>query len=81
MARWAMLSGAIPAAEAAGALERGLSEAALQERLATGALTSFDSESLDRVVDRFVGASHALRGTLRGVIPDRVVQGLSLIHI
>ena len=75
MARWAMLSGAIPAAEAAGALERGLSEAALQERLATGALTSFDSESLDRVVDRFVGASHALRGTLRGVIPDRVVQG------
>jgi hypothetical protein len=75
MARRAFLCGAIPAAEVVGAFERGLAEAALKERLAGEALTAFDSDSLDRVVGRFVAASHALRGTLRAIIPDRVVQG------
>jgi len=74
MARWAILSGAVPASEAAGALERGLAEAALRERVAAGALGGFDAEAHERVVDRFVAASDALRGTLRGVLPDRVVR-------
>jgi len=74
MAQEAILSGEVPASGAVAALDRGLAGAALEERLGTRAMAGFDGEAHDRIVDRFVGASDALRGTLRGILPSRVVQ-------
>lgn len=74
LARAAILSADVPASEALAALDRGLAAAALEDRLAVGAMAGFDGEAHDRIVDRFVGASDALRGTLHGILPSRVVQ-------
>ena len=74
MARKAILSGEVPASEALAALDRGVATAALEDRVAAGGMAGFDGEAHDRIVDRFVGASDALRGTLHGILPSRVVQ-------
>jgi hypothetical protein len=74
MARKAILSGEVPASEAVAALDRGLATAALEDRVAAGGIAGFDGEAHDRIVDRFVGASDALRGTLHGILPSRVVD-------
>lgn len=72
--RRAILSGEVPASGPSRHSTRGLAGAALEERLGTEAMAGFDGEAHDRIVDRFVGASDALRGTLRGILPSRVVR-------
>ncbi len=73
-ARWQLLTGAVPAAEAVAALERGLAAASVVERLDHGGFAGFDAERQDATVHRFVQASDALRGTLRSVLPATVVE-------
>ncbi|MFV0458486.1 MAG: DUF4011 domain-containing protein [Actinomycetales bacterium] len=73
-ARWALLTGAVPAHDAVAAFERGLARESLTERLETGSFAIFNSEVHDRTVSRFVRASQELRDTLDTVLPATVVR-------
>ncbi|MFZ1288345.1 MAG: DUF4011 domain-containing protein, partial [Candidatus Phosphoribacter sp.] len=74
-ARWSILSGLVPAADAAAALDRGIAQASLRERLDTGGLLAFDAQAHERVVARFVDSSSVVREELKGVLAARVVRG------
>jgi len=74
-ARWQLLTGQVPAAEAVAALERGLAEGSLTERWDAGGFRSFDAAGHDRSVGRFLGASDAVRSALTTVLPSSLIEG------
>lgn len=73
-ARWQLLTGEVPAAEAVAALERGLAQGSLIERWDAGAFRSFDAEGHDRSVGRFLGASDTIRSALTTVLPASLID-------
>lgn len=72
-ARWRLLTGEVPAELALAAWDRGVAQASLQARVDEGGLRGFDAGAHDRVVERFVASSAAVRETLHGILPARVV--------
>jgi hypothetical protein len=76
-ARALLLSGAVPAADAARAFDAGLAAASLTERGAATGLDGFEPTAHDRAVRRFADASGAVRRLLVGAIPADVVAGRS----
>ena len=73
-ARWALLTGAVAPVDALAAYDRGVARAALEERSAAMGLLGFDALGHDRTVERFVDSSQRLRESLRGVLPQRLVD-------
>ena len=69
-----MLSGEIPADEAVRAFERGIAEASLRERALSTGLDTFDTNLQMRTVNRFTGASSAVRQHLLTSVPAQVLD-------
>jgi hypothetical protein len=76
-ARSLLLSGAIPAGDAARAFEAGLAAAALAERGAATGLDGFEPTAHDRAVRRFADAAQTVRRQLASAIPAAVLAGRS----
>ncbi len=72
-ARALLLSGAIPAIQAARAFDAGLATTSLGERAAATGLDGFDAMTQDRAVRRFADASQRVRRHLASAIPDGLV--------
>ncbi len=68
-----LLTGEIPADEAALALERGLSQASLDERRRTQGLRFFDEDAHNHAIQRYCESSERVRETLRHSLGSEVV--------
>ena len=73
-ARWQLLSGAVPSADAVVALDRGLAEGSQRERWEAGAFRAFDPAGQDRSIGRFLSAADAVRTSLTTVLPDALID-------
>ncbi|MCZ2860041.1 DUF4011 domain-containing protein [Blastococcus sp. VKM Ac-2987] len=72
-ARTLLITGAVAADDAVRALDRGLAEASVAERLDATGLDCFDDEAHERAIARFTAASRAVREHLTQALPAAVL--------
>ncbi|MCQ1947573.1 DUF4011 domain-containing protein [Arthrobacter sp. zg-Y1116] len=72
-ARGQLKSGTIPADDAVGAFERGLALAAQSERSAATGLDRFEARSHEKMIERFITRSAAIRQQLKAAVPAEVL--------
>ncbi|HET9648578.1 MAG TPA: DUF4011 domain-containing protein [Microlunatus sp.] len=73
-ARWQLLGGDVPAAEAVAALERGVAEGSLVERWDAGGFRGFEPTAQDRTVGRYLDGSAAVRSALTTMLPAGLIE-------
>lgn len=78
-ARAALLAGAVPAAAAVTAFDRGLAEASLRERQRATGLGAEDGAAQQQAARRFTEASRAARARLIATVPAQVLRSRSLL--
>ena len=73
-ARQTLLTGAVPADDAALALDRGIALSSIAERREATGLSHFDAPAHQRAVERFANSGKYVRGELRRAIPAAVLE-------
>jgi hypothetical protein len=75
--REALLLGTVDAAEAIGALGRGVALASARERRSATGLDGFDPLAQERTIERFISSARAVRDLQRTAIPRGIVEARS----
>ncbi len=73
-ARWALLTGSVPAEDAPAGFDRGVAMAALAERWRAAGFDDFHGPSHDRTAERYVRAGQSLRDSLTTVLPAGLID-------